>query len=481
MAATVQIEGFDAAEFQRRRSAVSAAVGRPVVLLGGEPMPRNLPGYGYPFRQGSDFLYLTGCSEPGAAAILDDGRLTLFLPTPGEGDALWHGETPDLQTRAAPCHADDVQDSAALEQAVMDVVAGGGIAALAGPDPRRNETLSWWAGVPLQFGSESGDDALVDVLCTLRRKKSAAEIAAMRTATQISVEAHLAVAAAARPGVTERSLAALLQAVFAARGAEPGYGTILTRRGEILHCHDHAGTLGAGDLLLVDAGAELGPGYGNQTGYGADLTRTWPVSGSFEGRQRAAYDAVLAAWQAAVDLCRPGVRYRAVHDAAAAVIARFLIDEGVLRVGVDEAVARGLHGLFFPHGVGHLIGLDVHDLEAYGDRGAYPPGQERADIFGTRFLRLDLPLEPGFVVTIEPGFYAVPAILDDPGLRERFGSAVDWPRAESFLGLHGIRIEDDVAITDGEPDVLSAGLPRDPDAVAAAVGVGPDYGALLGL
>ncbi|MEY3014578.1 MAG: hypothetical protein RIT45_3313 [Pseudomonadota bacterium] len=472
---------LDAAEFRRRRRAISDAVGRPVVLLGHRDVPRNLPGYGYPFRQSSDFLYLTGCSEPGAAAILDDGALTLYLPTPGPGDALWHGETPDLQTRAAASHADAVYDIEALEAQVMAHLGNGSIATVASADARGNETLAWWSGRPLAFGSEPGDADLVEALCALRRRKSATEVAAMRHAAAISTEAHLAVAGATAAGVSERSLAALLEAVFARHGAEPGYGSILTRRGEILHCHDHRGVLRDGDLLLVDAGAELGPDHGNVAGYGADLTRTWPVSGRFDARQRAVYEVVLAAWQAALDRCRVGVRYREVHDAAAAVIARFLIDEGVLRAGVDEAVDRGLHGLFFPHGVGHLIGLDVHDLEAYGDRGAYPPDRGRAEIFGTRFLRLDLPLESGFVVTVEPGFYAVPAILADPELRERFGAAVDWTRAESYLGFGGIRIEDDVLVTDAGPDVLSAGLPRDVDGVEAAVGATVDLAGALGL
>ena len=349
------------------------------------------------------------------------------------------------------------------------------------PIPASNETLSWWSGRALEFGTAPGDDDLIDALCTLRRTKSEVELAAMREAVRISTQAHLAVAAACRPGIHERALAGLFEAVLASQGCTPGYGTILTQRGEILHCHDQVAPLREGSLLLVDAGAELGPTWGAGSGYGADLTRTWPVNGRFDPRQRAAYDAVHAAWQAAVDLVRPGTRYRAVHEAAALVIARFLCDEGILRISPESAVERGAHGLFFPHGVGHLLGLDVHDLEAYGDRAAFAPGLQRPEVFGSRFLRLDMPLAPGFVVTIEPGFYAVPAILHDADLRARFGADVDWERAEGWLGLGGIRIEDDVCVTETGVEVLSADLPRSASAVEAAVGGGADWGELLGL
>ena len=469
------------AEFARRRAAVCAATARPIVLLGPGVRDRNLPGYGLPHRASSDVLYLTGCGEVGVGAVLIDGVLELYLPVAGPGDALWHGPAPSLDKRAAGTFAAIVRPRDELEGRVRELLADGPIATVASADPAANETLAWWSGHALEFGRAPGDDDLIEALCALRRRKSPVELAAMRQAVRVSTQAHLAVAAACRPGVHERALAGLFEAVLANQGCTPGYGTILTQRGEILHCHDQDGTLAAGALLLVDAGAELGPGWHAGQGYGADLTRTWPVSGRFDPRQRAAYDAVLAAWHAAVDTLRPGVRYRAAHDAAALVVARFLADEGILRIAPEDAVARGAHGLFFPHGVGHLLGLDVHDLEAYGDRAAYAPGLQRPEVFGSRFLRLDMPLEPGFVVTIEPGFYAVPAILHDRELRAHFGDDVDWQRAESWLGFGGIRIEDDVCVTDDGAEVLSADLPRTVAGVEAAVGVGADWADLLGL
>ncbi|MDP6935608.1 MAG: M24 family metallopeptidase, partial [Myxococcota bacterium] len=229
----------------------------------------------------------------------------------------------------------------------------------------------------------------------------------------------------------------------------------------------------AGDLLLLDGGAEAA------SGFATDVTRTWPVSGCFDPRQKAVYEAVLASQQAGIDHCRAGVRYREVHDVSSRVLAEFLRSEGLLRCDADTSIETGAHAVFFPHGVGHLIGLDVHDLEAFGDQATYAPGRARSPLFGTGYLRLDLDLEPGMVVTVEPGFYVVPAILEDRALQSRLGDLVDFERARSWLGFGGIRIEDDVAVTPGAPEILTGSIPRSIEDVEAAVGTSD--GLTLGL
>lgn len=452
------------AHFADRRRRLSRLVEGPVLLGGIGDRARNLPMNLLPFRQDSHFLYLTGCDLPGAAALIEGGRLTLFLPYPDEDDALWHGPGPTPEARGAAWGADAVRPIEELEAAVSGLP----VLTLAVSDPAVNARLSAITGRPLRFGREPGDLPLVDAMIALRRAKAPEELDAMRAAATLTVEAHRAAMRATRPGVSERALAALFEGYLAARGATTGYSTILTQRGEILHNHDHNGILEAGRLLLLDAGAEL------PSGYGADLTRTWPVSGRFEPRQRAAYEAVLEAQRAAIAACRPGVRYRAVHDAASLVLARFLADEGLIRVAPEVAVEIGAHALFYPHGTGHHLGLDVHDLEAFGDRPSYPPGQGRPAQFGTRNLRLDLPLEVDWVVTIEPGFYVVPEILADATLHAALGDAIDWERARGWIGFGGIRIEDDVRITAEGTEVLSAALEREPAEVEALVGAGID-------
>jgi Xaa-Pro aminopeptidase len=237
----------------------------------------------------------------------------------------------------------------------------------------------------------------------------------------------------------------------------------VTVRGEVLHNFNHVNTAQAGQLLLLDGGAEA------QSGYATDVTRTWPVSGRFEARQLAAYEAVLASQLSGIEKVRSGTRYRDVHMQSALVLAQFLADEGLVKCSPEVAVEAGAHALFFPHGVGHLIGLDVHDMENFGDRASYPPGRARSSQFGTGYLRLDLDLEPGMVVTVEPGFYVVPAILEDPSLRAQFSDLVDFDKAEDWNGFGGIRIEDDVAVTADAPEVITGSIPKTVDDLLKAV------------
>jgi Xaa-Pro aminopeptidase len=248
------------------------------------------------------------------------------------------------------------------------------------------------------------------------------------------------------------------------------YNTILSVRGEVLHNHAHGNVMLETDLVLLDAGAE------RPSGYCADVTRTWPVSGRFGPEARDVYDVVLAAELAAIAAVAPGVRYRDVHLRACRVLADGLVSLGLLHGTPDGLVESGAHALFFPHGVGHLLGLDVHDMEAFGDLIAYAPGRTRSPQFGTGYLRLDLDLTAGMCVTIEPGIYFVPAILRDAKFKKQWKGQVDWTLAERFLGMHsgrgfgGIRIEDDVLCTPAGREVLTAAVPKEPLAIEALVG-----------
>lgn len=461
--------GLRPAELADRRARLRGQVDGDVLLMGNGVRARNLPMTHLPFRQDSTFLYFTGCALPDAAALLADDGYTLFLPRPAPDDALWHGPTATLEELGAAHGADRALDLATLP----DVLAGRDrVRTLAVPDESRNRWLTELLGVPLRFGREHGDPELVAAVIEQRRPRSASELDQMRLAAAHTRAAFEAVMAGTHAGDHERALAALFEGVLAARGLTTGYATILTQQGEVLHHHGHDLPLTAGRLLLLDGGGEVA------SGYGVDITRTWPVTGRFEPRQRAAYEAVLEAQTASIDRCRVGVRFREVHDASCRVLARFLLDEGLLRGSVDQVVETGAHALFFPHGVGHLLGLDVHDLENFGDLPAYPPGQGRPAQFGTENLRLDLPLEADWVVTVEPGFYVVPTILSDPTLRDRFSEVLDADRAAEWLGFGGIRIEDDVRITPTEPEVLTT-VPKAVVEVEALVGSGPRAGTLL--
>jgi Xaa-Pro aminopeptidase len=458
---------LDASTFRRRRQELAARVDRPILLVGCGERARNLPMNKLPFRQDSTFLYFTGCTLPDAAALLVEDRFELFLPEPAPDDPLWHGPVqggPGQQLAALGERYG--ADAVFPVQRLAERVAPYKLATLAVADDARTALASQLSGLPLKYGEQQGDEALIDAIIELRRTKAPEEIAEIGEAARATALGFRAAMKATRPGSHERALWTLFEAVLRLHECEPGYSTILTQAGEILHSRDHAQELGAGRLLLLDGGGEL------PSGYGVDITRTWPVSGRFDPQQLAAYEAVLEAQRVAIERCTVGTRYRHVHDAACRVLARFLLDEGLVSGTVDSVVEQGAHAIFFPHGVGHLLGLDVHDLENFGDRPAYPPGARRSEQFGTAYLRLDLPLQAGWVVTIEPGFYVVPAILADAVLRERFRGQVDFERAARWVGFGGIRIEDDVHVTPQGPQVLTELVPKTPAALEGIVGQG---------
>lgn len=452
---------LDATVHAARRARLSAAVDAPILLIGNDRRFRN-SAYPLPFRQDSSFLYYTGCQAPGAALLIADGQSTLFLTPPADDDALWHGHSEPIEQTAAALGFSRVRPLSALSEACA---AHSGLRTIAVPDRGASAAAAQLSGQPLAFNRQPGDEALIEAIITQRRILGPEEVAQMRHAAIATDAAHRAAMAATRPGGHEREVAAVFSAMISAHGCVPAYGAIVTVRGEVLHNEHQVNPLAAGQLLLLDGGAE------SPTGYATDVTRTWPVSGTFSGQQRAVYEAVLASQHAAIDQVRAGVRYREVHRTASLVLAQFLADEGLLTVSAETAVESGAHALFFPHGVGHLIGLDVHDMEGFCDRQAYPKGRTRSAQFGTGYLRLDVDLAPGMAVTIEPGIYFVPAILSDPDLSARFADQVDLDlaRSERWIGFGGIRIEDDVLTTDGDPEVITAAIPKAVADVEAAL------------
>lgn len=455
--------------YRGRRRALARAMGDEAILLVGHgDLPRNYLANVMPFRQDSTFLYLTGCRRPDAALLIAGGRSTLILPAPGEHDALWHGEVPPPESEAEMTGADAVATTDALPELVQQARAAGRLHSLPVADPLANGRLAHLLGEAVDSAHpEATSRRLAEAVIALRLRRDASEVMEMRKAAAVTRDAMRAAMTATRPGVTDFEIQGLIEGAFRAAGMGMAYPPIVTVRGEVLHGAATGAPMGHMQLLLVDAGAE------SAAGYASDVTRTWPVSGTFAPQQRDAYEAVLEAEEAAIAACRPGARYRDVHLAACRILTRALLDWGLLAGSVDGLVEQGAHAVFFPHGVGHLIGLDVHDLELFGDLAGYAPGRARSPQFGLSWLRLDRDLEPGMAVTIEPGLYFAPAILADATLRATLGNAVRWSRAEAWIPFGGIRIEDDVLVTEGEPDVLTHDIPKTVVAVEALVGRGP--------
>lgn len=451
--------------YAARREALRTAVPNGAILImGNEDSPRNYVDSIYPFRQDSHFLYYAGVSHPGLALLIEpDGRAVLFGPPAHRDDVIWSGPKPSLEEFAA-CALAEHADIGTLTEKISSLSADGikihylppyraqrrfALARLFGSDPRE---------VAAQTSVE-----LVRAVAAQRSIKEPREIDEIEDALAVTAGMYRATMNAVAAGRSEAEIAAIHTAEAIAAGCEQAFSPIVTVRGEVLHNIRHDNILEEGDLLLIDSGAEA------PSGYASDITRTIPVSGRFTGRQRGIYEIVLAANQAAIDAAAPGISNRDLHLLAARTIASGLKDIGLMQGDVDAAVEAGAHAMFFVHGLGHMMGLDVHDMEDLGDVVGYEKGEERSTQFGLAYLRLARPLESGFVITIEPGIYFIPALIDRwqaDGLHRDF---IRYDRIEAYRSFGGIRIEDDVLITESGSRVLGPPIPKRVTDVEAAM------------
>jgi Xaa-Pro aminopeptidase len=304
---------------------------------------------------------------------------------------------------------------------------------------------------------------LMAAVAAQRSLKEAAEIAEMEDALEVTAKMYRATMQSAEPGRTEAEIAAIHAAAAGASDRQQAFNPIVTVCGDVLHNTSYANTLMEGDLLLVDSGAES-PAF-----YASDITRTMPVAGKFSSQQRDIYEVVLAANMAAIEAAAPGVTNRELHLLAARTIVSGLKNIGLMKGNIDKAVEAGAHALFFPHGIGHMIGLDVHDMEDLGDVVGYEQGEQRSSQFGLNALRLARKLEPGFVITIEPGVYFIAALIERWEGEGRHKAYIRYEKLEDYCGLGGVRIEDDVLITDDGCRVLGPSIPKTVDEIEEAM------------
>ncbi|HIK26678.1 MAG: aminopeptidase P family protein [Oscillatoriaceae bacterium SKW80] len=440
---------FYAEALRLRRQRLASAIAFPVILWSGNRSSRNFPANKYPFRASSHFLYFAGLPLENAAIRLEAGKLELFLDEAPPASALWHGEMPKREEIAEFMGADAAYPLAELEKRAV------GAATIAVQD---------WATLQQQVSvlkralapakaPEGIDRELTKAIIELRLSHDNAALAELRQAAAVTVEAHKAGMAATPSARIEAEVRAAIESVIIAHNMTCAYNSIVTVHGEILHNEYYHHPLRPGDLLLADVGAETA------TGWASDVTRTWPVSGCFSPTQREIYNLVLAAHDACIAKIQPGVEYIDIHLLACNVIAEGLINLGILRGKAEDLVEMDAHALFFVHGIGHLLGLDVHDMEDFWDLAGYEEGRTRSERFGLCYLRLNRPLRPGMLVTIEPGFYQIPAILNDREKREKYQNIVNWDKLAELADVRGIRIEDDVLVTENGCEVLTAALP----------------------
>lgn len=415
-----------------RRRAIEAEwseLGAIVVIGAGHPVPiAGRADRVYPFLAHSEYFYLTDRQRPGAVLAYDPQEgWSEFVPVIGAAERLWSG---------------DVSDEG-----------GTPVSELARwLDKRRGRRLAQ-LGAPIP--NASSDAAVAGELRTrmdrVRRRKDDLELTRMRRAADATRAGFETAVPFIAPAISERALQIEIEAGFFRHGADTlAYDSIIAcgPNAAVLHHLPTQRLLGAGELVLIDAGAEY-------RGYDCDVTRTYPVSGEFSAEQAEVYALVLRVQRAAIERCRAGVEYRDIHLAAALDVAQGLLDAGLVRGNVTDLVERGASTLFFPHGIGHMVGLGVRDA------GGYLPGRSRSEAPALRFLRIDLPLEPGHVVTIEPGIYFPSHVLDDPEIRRQYRDTVAWNRVDKLRGFGGIRIEDNVLILDGDNEVLTRAIPKE--------------------
>ncbi len=456
---------MNAETYRSRREHLRANVdGGAILILGNNDAPKNYVDNVYPFRQDSHFLYYAGINETGMAMLIEpDGRDILFGRPYDPDDLVWHGPRPHVGDHATAAGFVANMDVSTLKSEIDRLIEAG--VRIHYLPPYRAERSFQLADLldanPEKVGNGVSRD-LVRAVCAQRTIKTDEEIAEIEAALAVTAEMYRVAMTEARPGRHEFEIAGLMQARALELGLQPAFTPIVSVRGEVLHNHSYDNQLADGDLLLMDSGAE------SSGGYASDITRTFPVNGRFSDQQRRIYEIVLAAQMGVIHAADPAHDNKEMHRLAARTIAGGLTALGLMKGNPDDAVEAGAHALFFPHGIGHMMGLDVHDMEDLGDIVGYPEGEERSTQFGLAFLRMTRKLEPGFVITVEPGIYFIPALIDQWKAEGRHTEFIDYDRVEDFKDFGGIRIEDDVLITEDGCRVLGPGIPKTVDKVEAA-------------
>jgi Xaa-Pro aminopeptidase len=442
----------------RRQQLKSKLTNGIVLLLGNEDSSMNYKDNCYPFRQDSTFLYYIGIDQPGLAVIfdLDEDKEILFGENASIDDIIWTGPQPLIQELAA---STGIAESANGEKLAGLLTAARKaqrpIHILPPYRPENKIKLAALLGTSIAELKQFVSETLIRSVIAQREIKEEREIAEMDKAVSISADMHLAAIQNARPGMKEYELAAQVEAIALANNGRLSYPVILTINGQTLHNHYHGNTIQDGQMVLVDAGAET------SMHYAGDLTRTFPVGKQFTSRQRDLYNVVLASLDHAVSLLKPGIQYKEVHTQACIKLAEGLIGVGLMKGNATEAVAAGAHTMFFQCGLGHMIGLDVHDMEDLGEPlVGYDDTLKKSTEFGWKSLRLGKTLMAGFALTVEPGIYIIPELIDRWKAEQKHASFINYELLNDYRNFGGIRIEDNYIITANGSQKLGKSLPK---------------------
>ncbi len=460
---------FSKETYINRRNALKSKVKSGIILLSGnEESSMSYPANTYHFRQDSNFLYFFGLNHPHLCGLIDIDNDTdyVFGDDVEIDDVIWMGPQPSVKFLAEQVGVFHTNKYSAIFNFVKDAIAKGRnihfLPAYRGEQKLLYQNL---LGIHPEFLANYYSTELIKTVIELRSVKDGNEIAEIEKAIEIGYEMHVTAMRMCKPDVMESEIAGTIEGIAIARGSMVSFPVILSQNGETLHNHYHDKVLETGRLMLTDAGAET------SMNYCSDFTRTIPVSGKFSQQQREIYQLVLDANMKAIELSAPDVRYYDVHLATAKVIAAGLKEIGLMKGDVDEAVAQGAHALFFPHGLGHMMGLDVHDMEGLGeDFVGYDETIRRSSQFGTAYLRLAKAMKPGYVFTDEPGIYFIPALIDLWKNENKFSGFINYDKLEAYRTFGGIRIEDDLLITESGCRVMGKPIPKTVAEIESIVG-----------
>ncbi len=437
---------FDTQTYVARRNALREKVRHGLVVLpGNNESPMNYAANGYRFRQDSNFQYFFGIDRAGFVGVMDieEGTDCLYADNYDMDDIIWMGPQPTVQQLGEQVGVRRTFALAELQKTIQRAIRYGRKIHFLPPYREENrQMLSNLIGIKSGSLVNYVSELLIQSVVALREIKSADEIAEIDKACDIGYLMHTTAMKTCRPGLYEREVAGAIEGIAATFGNGVSFHSIVSQDGQTLHNHYHGNKLTAGRLLLIDAGVE------SATGYSSDFTRTIPVNGRFTPEQQAVYELVLEINNRSTALIKKGVTYQSVHLASAKILAAGLKELGLMKGEVDDIVANGAQALFMPHGLGHQMGLDVHDMEDLGERFVgYDQEVERSTQFGLGALRMGKKLRVGHVLTVEPGIYFIPELIAKWKREKINNSFINYPAVEKYIGFGGIRIEDDVVVT----------------------------------
>ena len=463
---------FESEVYEARRCALRARLERGLVLMvGAQDASTNYRSNIYPFVQDSSFAYFFGLRLPDLIGLidLDAGEDWLFGTDMDLDSLIWHGPLPSLADRAASVGVQRTGSPAVLSDRLRMAVLQKRNVHFTPPYRGRavlqlSELLDRSPSAVRQGASE----ALIHAIVALREVKDDREIAQIEAALAVTDEMHRAAMAATRPGVFEREVVAEMERVMRRRDWQPAYPFIFSKRGEILHCQDYGNRLEAGDIVINDSGTSSGMGYAS------DITRTLPVSGQFSSRQRHLYELVLASQDSAITAMRPGTPFIELHKLAMKILVDGLMGLDIFRGDPWEIVETGAYAIVCQAGLGHQLGLDVHDMEGLGeDFVGYDETVRRSNLFGMDRLRMAKRLKPGMVTTIEPGLYFIPPLIESWAQQSRFVDFINYDRLRTYMDAGGLRVEDDILTTATGSRILGPHIPRTADEIEAAMASDP--------